>query len=513
MPRPIDADWYVGSNGEVLASAVLEDPADHPGEAGHDEDVDRDRDERPSTAHPAAQLLDPDGGDARHRDPRQAGAGGGDVHAGTSCGRSVRPCPVTCRKSSSRSLAAREKLEMASPPATALREQPRASPASSPRKPSSSMPSGRIAAEATSGWPPNQARAASRPSPSARTLARRTEPTRRRCSISEILPDGQHLAVVEDRHRGAELLELGQDVAADQDRLAQRPQLPEELPQLDPGPRVEARRRLVQEQDLGIVDQRMGQAEALLHAPREPLDVGLALVGEVDQLQEIADDPLPGGGREAVAAGEEVEVLPDPHVVVDPERVRHEAEDATDLVGVPAHRPAGDLGLAGRRLEERGQDPEGRRLAGAVGPDQAEDLALLDVEVEAGDGERLVVALHEALGLDDRCHEITPLIETWNWKPTPWSAESLTNRKWTAPVDGSTNRAGSLRVYGPVLAEVRETDPGAGRDVEDVDLRDAVEARRDTAGRGRVGRVRAGDRCAWRGARARPLPALGTPSR
>ena len=61
---------------------------------------------------------------------------------------------------------------------------------------------------------------------------------------------GEHLAAVDDRDRGAQLLELGEDVRRDEDRLAQRAQLAEELAQLDPGPRVEPGRRLVEEQDL-----------------------------------------------------------------------------------------------------------------------------------------------------------------------------------------------------------------------------------------------------------------------
>ena len=77
---------------------------------------------------------------------------------------------------------------------------------------------------------------------------------------------GEHLAAIHDRDAGAQLLELGQDVAADQDRLAERPELAEQLAQLDARPRIEPRRRLVEEQHLRVVDQRVGEAEPLLHA-------------------------------------------------------------------------------------------------------------------------------------------------------------------------------------------------------------------------------------------------------
>ena len=99
--------------------------------------------------------------------------------------------------------------------------------------------------------------------------------------------------MVDDRDAGAQLLELGEDVAADDDRLAERAQLAEQLAQLDPGARVEAGRRLVEEQHLRVVDERVGEAQALLHAAREALDVGVALVAEVDELEQVADHPAP----------------------------------------------------------------------------------------------------------------------------------------------------------------------------------------------------------------------------
>ena len=92
------------------------------------------------------------------------------------------------------------------------------------------------------------------------------------------------------------------------------------------------------------------------------------------------------------------------------------------MVGVPGDRAAGDLGGPGRRAQERGQDAQGRRLAGAVGPDEAEDLARLDRQVDAGDGERAVVALDEAVGPHDRAHSMSPLIATSSAKLVPSSA-------------------------------------------------------------------------------------------
>ena len=193
---------------------------------------------------------------------------------------------------------------------------------------------------------------------------------------------GEHRAVIDDRHARAQLLELGKDVAADDDRLAQRPELTKQLAQLHARPRIQSGRRLVEQEHLRIVDQRVGQTQALLHAPRQRLDVRVSLVCQVDQVEQVADHPPPAGGGNPIAAAEEVQVLPDLHVVVDAERIRHESRDAAHLVGVPRDRVAADLGLARVRLEQGREDAQGGRLSRAVRPDETEDLARLDREVD-----------------------------------------------------------------------------------------------------------------------------------
>ena len=110
---------------------------------------------------------------------------------------------------------------------------------------------------------------------------------------------------------------------------------------------------------------------------------------------------------------------------------------ATHGVGVPADVDPGHLGQPGRRLEQRREDSERRRLAGAVRPDEPEDLALGDVEVEASDRDGAGVALDQAAGPDDPAHSTLPSSTTLNEMPTE-STRSFTNRIWIVPVAGST---------------------------------------------------------------------------
>ena len=76
--------------------------------------------------------------------------------------------------------------------------------------------------------------------------------------------------------------------------------------------------------------------------------------------------------------------------------------------------------VTGRRAEEQGrEDPERRRLAGAVRTDQPEDLAGIDVEVDAGDRERAVVSLDQTHVRTIAVMRSVPSIGTSKWNPRP----------------------------------------------------------------------------------------------
>ena len=178
------------------------------------------------------------------------------------------------------------------------------------------------------------------------------------------------------------------------------PQLLQQRADLDPGPRVQAAGRLVQQQHLRIVQQHAGQAEPLGHAAGEAGDEGVALVAQVDQVEHVVADLAALRPLDAIGGGEELQVLDHLHVVVDAEEVGHVADQAADFLGMGVDRVAADAGLAPGGLQERGQDPHGGRLARAVGADEAEQVALGQLEGEVIDGVQLAVDFGEVLGLD-----------------------------------------------------------------------------------------------------------------
>jgi len=70
----------------------------------------------------------------------------------------------------------------------------------------------------------------------------------------------------DDRDLVADHLGVGKDVRRDEDRLSLVAQRQDQVPHVSATERIEARHRLVEDQEIGISDQRLCQADALAHA-------------------------------------------------------------------------------------------------------------------------------------------------------------------------------------------------------------------------------------------------------
>jgi hypothetical protein len=161
---------------------------------------------------------------------------------------------------------------------------------------------------------------------------------------------------------------------------------------------MEPRRRLVEEDQLGIADERQRQVEPALLTARERAHVGVGLLlqaGDRDDLLDVA--------RARVEVGEVAQRLARRDVAVHPGRLQDDADALAQrprallwVVSEHRHDPARARAVA---LE----DLDGRRLPGAVGPEQAEDLAGGDLEVQAPHGLVLAVGLAQVANEDGRC--------------------------------------------------------------------------------------------------------------
>ena len=217
--------------------------------------------------------------------------------------------------------------------------------------------------------------------------------------------DGDHLAVVDDADAVAELLRLGHVVRGVEDRHALVAQREDAVEDRAPALRVDAHRRLVEVEHLGLVQQRDADVDAPLHAAAELVDAVLLAVDEGDELEHLVD-PLLERRRPT-----------SPYIL--PQNTRFSRAlmsgyramscgttpmASLTACGVADDGVAGDDGVAAAGLQQAGEHGDGGALAGAVGAEQAEDLALVDVEADAVDGQHAlgrVVLLAQLLDLDD----------------------------------------------------------------------------------------------------------------
>jgi hypothetical protein len=173
--------------------------------------------------------------------------------------------------------------------------------------------------------------------------------------------------------------------------------LPEGAAALD----VEACRGLVQEQDAGPVDEREREVEAPLHAAGVRADAAVGGGGEADSLEQLLGAGAALRAGESVQRGLEAQVLAAGEQRVERRLLQRGADHAADLRSLAGDVVAADARAAARRRQQRGEHVHRRRLARAVRPEEAVDLARLDPQVDPVDRARPLLELaNEPLDLD-----------------------------------------------------------------------------------------------------------------
>ena len=178
--------------------------------------------------------------------------------------------------------------------------------------------------------------------------------------------------------------------------LAQRPDV---VPEVRAALRVQAGGRLVQEDERRGVHQAEGDVEAPALAARQLEQRAAFEAAEVQPRGDLGEPARGVGLRETLEPGLRDQLLAKPCAG---------GRCGTDLCDVPDAAPQlsrlrrqvvpGDGGGPRARLEQRGEHSQRGRLAGAVGPEEADDLAGPDVEVDAAHGVDRAVARLEAAG-------------------------------------------------------------------------------------------------------------------
>ena len=201
--------------------------------------------------------------------------------------------------------------------------------------------------------------------------------------------DRQDPAAIDDRDPLAQLVGLGHVVGGQQDGPAGHRRAPadHQLADRAGGRDVQAQGGLVEEEDPRVVEQAAGEVHLLALAGRQGAHPLVALLAQADGVDQLVH-PAP-----ALARAQAVELAEHPELLARLEdavarllAAGDHVHDPADLLGLRGHVEAEDPGGPRGRQQERGQDLDQGGLAGAVGPEQAEELARGDLQVDPGEG-------------------------------------------------------------------------------------------------------------------------------
>ena len=109
------------------------------------------------------------------------------------------------------------------------------------------------------------------------------------------------------------------------------------VPQLGARLGVQAGGRLVEEQDLGAVDEAHRQVEPALHAARVGLGLAVGGVGEAEALERLADAPAQVAAGDGVELALQDEVLAPGRLGIEPVLLGDDADGAADAHGLGEH--------------------------------------------------------------------------------------------------------------------------------------------------------------------------------
>ena len=175
------------------------------------------------------------------------------------------------------------------------------------------------------------------------------------------------------------------------------PDLGDRLEDLVDELRRQAERRLVEQEQARLGDQRAGDRELLLLAAGQRSRGPAEGLPQDREAVEGAFERRVGARAVAFAVLPSARFSPTVSVAKMCRPSMHQGDSAPrDLLGGQAgERFAEEGDLASRHRHEPDDRRERGRLAGAVRPDEADDLALLDLEAQALDGRRTAVAHRE----------------------------------------------------------------------------------------------------------------------
>jgi len=206
----------------------------------------------------------------------------------------------------------------------------------------------------------------------------------------------------DDAQPVAECLDLAEDVAREEYRAALRADRVDLLAEDRFHERVEARGGFVEDEQVDVGGEGGDEGDLLPVA----LGVGAALLGGVE-LEALDEGGALGGVEAAAEPAEEVDDLAAGEGGPERDVTGHVGEAAVEGLDVGPRVAAEEDDRAGVGAQQPEEDAQGRGLAGAVGAEEAVDLAGPDLEVEAVEGDGRAEGLVEVADLDRSTHDMS----------------------------------------------------------------------------------------------------------
>ena len=239
--------------------------------------------------------------------------------------------------------------------------------------------------------------------------------------------DHDEPALAEDRDAMGDALDLREGVRREEHRSSLRAHLPQQRVEALLHQRVETGDRLVQDQQLGLVHEGLDQADLLAVAGRElahrPIELGVEALGERG-----AQAPV----HAASELGQVVQYLRSGQLRVQGEIAGQETDPAADIEALGASVEPEHPRRARGRLDQVQEQPHRRRLARAVGAEEAEDLARLDLEVEVEEAVPGAVVLRKTLRSDRGMRAYLPWTSLRSERSSRWSLCSWRCWRWAS---------------------------------------------------------------------------------
>ena len=213
----------------------------------------------------------------------------------------------------------------------------------------------------------------------------------------------------------ADVFQVAQNMRGDQDGDAFRLQSLELLAQFDARQRVEPGSGFVEQQYLGIVQQRLGQNQPLLHAKGELFHGVAATIGQSGALQCTVYGGPVASTLEMKGVGEELQKLAHAHVLVHAGLIGQIANQPLYVAWMCNHVQPTDLSCPAIDRQQSAKYLHQRGLAGAVRADQSENLPGANVQREAVECVRAVETLANLFHVDHGCSNATTMSE-WTFR-------------------------------------------------------------------------------------------------